>query len=108
MLRPIFLAVCSLSLSVAACGSDVSEAEGTSSPQEADLLKMTGPTSNWSYRGLMPELAAPEITVSLKGHTVHVTGVLGPDHDRLPFYAKTEESNGQTRVHLVYPMATAN
>lgn len=109
MLRPIFLALGALSLSMVACGSDVSDDAATSSPQEADLLKMTGPTSNWSYRGLMPELIAPEITVSMRGHTVHVTGLLRPGHPRLPFYAQSEElPDGNTRVHLVYPMATAN
>jgi hypothetical protein len=86
-------------------------------PQVADpdanedaILRRTGRTSSWSYKGLMPTLDAPTLTVSLTGHTVHVAGLLpiaytGP----LPFYAIAETARtaeGRTRVHLVYPIAT--
>jgi hypothetical protein len=76
---------------------------------EDELLKKTKSTSNWSYRGLMPRLESPELTVSLKGHTVHVSGLLPAGYtERLPFHAKTEQVGGRTRVHVVYPIATVN
>lgn len=104
---PLLLAASVLSLA-AACDATQSDDLATDS-QDDDLLKQTGPTSTWSYRGLLPRLDAPAMTVSLKGHTVHVTGLLplnGPE--RLPFYARTEPDGARTRVHLVYPIATVD
>jgi hypothetical protein len=99
-----------LAVSLASIGCVADAADGESVDQgEEDLLKKTGPTSNWSYRGLMPRLDAPELTVSLQGHTVHVTGLLPTTFTgRLPFYAMTEPAGARTRVHLAYPIATVD
>jgi hypothetical protein len=57
----------------------------------------------------MPRLDDPELTVSLAGHTAHVVGFLPPSFaDPLPFYAMAESLGDRTRVHLVYPIATAD
>ena len=66
-------------------------------------------TLHWSYRGLMPTLDSPELTVSLTGHTVHVTGLLPIGYvGQLPFHAKTTPAGPRTRVHVAYPIATVN
>jgi len=109
MLKISFLAL-ALATASLGCAADAADDETDDVEQSEDeLLKKTGPTSNWSYRGLMPRLDAPEMTVSLKGHTVHVTGLLPTSFTgRLPFYAKTEPAGSRTRVHLVYPIATVD
>lgn len=106
--RPFsLLAVSVLSLSAFACGSGATDDAASSA--DSDLLKSTGPTSSWSYRGLMPELEAPQVFVSLRGHTVRVTGLIRQGDERqLPFYVRSEDDNGRTRVNIAYPMATAN
>jgi hypothetical protein len=77
---------------------------------EDPLLRKTASTSSWSYRGPVPTLDAPRLTVSLAGHTVHVAGLLPRGHTApLPFHAITEPDpagSGRTMVHLVYPIAT--
>jgi hypothetical protein len=97
-------------VATAGCAADTDTPdEGAVDSSEDDLLKKTGPTSSWSYRGLMPALDAPQLTVSLKGHTVHVAGLLPASfHGQLPFYAKTETVGTRTRVHLAYPIATVD
>lgn len=81
-----------VTLASAGCAADAQDnPEGAVDSSEDDLLKKTGATSNWSYRGRMPALESPQLTVSLKGHTVHVAGLLPASfHGQLPFYAKTE------------------
>ena len=91
----------------AGCSADATDA---SQVDESELLRDTGPTSHWSYRGIMPELESPRLTVSIKGHTVHVAGLLPKSFSgRLPFHARTENAGGgRTRVHVVYPIATVD
>ena len=89
------------------CSSDATDESYDSDDQ--DLLKKTASTSSWSYRGLMPRLDSPELTVSLKGHTVHVSGYLPASFQgQLPFHARTEQVNGRTKVHVAYPIATVD
>ena len=104
------LAIAMTALTSVGCAADTAEPdEGPVEASEDDLLKKTGPTSSWSYRGIMPELESPKLTVSLKGHTVHVAGLLPVSFTgRLPFHAKTEAVGTRTRVHLVYPIATVD
>jgi hypothetical protein len=107
----IALVVASSVGATAGCAADTSDApaEGVVDSSEDDLLKKTGPTSSWSYRGLLPTLESPQLTVSLKGHTVHVAGLLPTSFQgQLPFYAKTEAVGTRTRVHVAYPIATVN
>jgi hypothetical protein len=89
-----------------ACGSTA--ADDSAQSQGDDLLKQTGPTSDWSYRGLLPKLDSPQMTVSLAGNTLHVTGLLPKDAGRLPFYAISEDEGDRVRVHLAYPIATVD
>ncbi len=63
----------------------------------------------WIYNGILPALESPQLVLSVRGHTVRVTGLLPRDwHRPLPYYAVLEPSGGRTRAHVVYPIATAN
>lgn len=102
-----------VTLAATGCVADISDDELNDAEivdqTEDELLKKTRSTSSWSYRGLMPRLESPEMTVSLEGHTVHVTGLLPTSHRaQLPFHARTEQVGGRTRVHVVYPIATVD
>ena len=101
------------SLAAFGCAADTSDDELNDEDivdqTEDELLKKTKSTSSWSYRGLMPRLESPELTVSLKGHTVHVVGFLPASFTgRLPFHARTEQVGSRTRVHVAYPIATVD
>jgi hypothetical protein len=89
--------------------SSAGDEEGVETGDDA-LLKKTGPTSSWSYRGLMPKLDEARITVSLKGHTAHVEGLLPRDFTgKVPFYVREADGpEGRRKVHVVYPLATVN
>jgi hypothetical protein len=96
-------------VSLSGCAvTSAAEEQETTDTQDSDLLKKTKETSNWSYRGTMPVLESPKLTVSLAGHTVHVQGLLPAGYTKaLPYYAKTERTAaGRTLVHLAYPIAT--
>jgi hypothetical protein len=112
MMSKIGLLTIAMMVASVGCAADATygaDDEGAVERSEDDLLKKTGPTSSWSYRGLMPTLESPELTVSLKGHTVHVAGLLPASFTgKLPFYARSEAVGSRTRVHLVYPIATVN
>lgn len=63
----------------------------------------------WFYDGPLPVLEGAEVTVSLKGHTARVSGLLpagtaAPDASLT--YIKSKNENGRTRVDVVYPIAT--
>lgn len=91
------------------CAANADPTDETFDQNEDDLLKKTGPTSSWSYHGLMPRLDSPSMTVSISGHTLHVTGLLPTTWTgKLPFHARTEVFGSRTRVHLVYPIATVD
>ena len=105
----ISLAVILGSMGSSGCAADTGNEDDSYDSEDQDLLKKTASTSSWSYRGLMPRLDSPELTVSLKGHTVHVAGYLPASFQgQLPFYARTEQVNGRTKVHVAYPIATVN
>jgi hypothetical protein len=90
------------------CSADETNG-GSASTDEDELLRKTGPTAHWSYQGLLPTLESPKVIVSLKGHTVHVSGRLPQGFaDRLPFHARTQEVAGRTMVHVAYPIATVD
>ena len=73
-----------------------------------DAEKAGGQSQKWIYQGALPVLDAPSIFVSLKAHTVRVTGLLPADFDKqqLPFYALPSDDGGRTRITMVYPVAT--
>lgn len=99
-------------LALAACSGSEESLEG----QSADLVA-DGLSHRWIYTGTLPALEKPELTVSLKAHTVRVSGYISVEQAaQLPFYAHaTVESSpdvdgvdGEPRVRLdvVYPVAT--
>src|SRR4051812_13428578 len=103
----LFVLATAVLLTTAGCAADTSDESVDNG--EDDLLKKTAQTSHWSYRGLLPRLDSPQITISIAGHTAHVTGYLPASFSgKLPFYAKTEAVGSRTRVHLAYPIATVN
>lgn len=102
------LSLVALALVLVGCAPAATDEEPLDASED-DLLRKTGPTSHWSYQGLLPELESPSLTVSLAGHTVHVEGLLPRGHrGKLPFYVKTEDAGARTKVHVVYPIATVN
>ncbi len=111
MLHRFFLAS-ALALTAACTSSSHDDAAtGNDDPARSDeeLIKSTGPTSHWTYAGLVPTLESPRVTVSIKGHTAHAEGLLPRSFiGKLPFHAKTEQVGDRTRVHVVYPIATVN
>jgi hypothetical protein len=70
---------------------------GDESTSEDELTQRAD--AEWFYTGSMPALEQPKITVSLKGHTAHLTGLL-PQGTTLPSlpHVKTKLENGRTRV----------
>jgi hypothetical protein len=61
----------------------------------------------WFYDGPLPALEKPEVTISLKGHTARVSGLLpaGTQAPNLP-HLKSKVEGTRTRVDIVYPIAT--
>lgn len=107
-LRLVILAGLSAVVGVG-CAADATDEDLEENGGEDELIKKTGATSHWSYNGLLPELDSAKVTVSLKGHTAHVQGLLPRDfRGRLPFYVKAEEAGSRTRIHVVYPIATVD
>lgn len=102
-IRPIVIAA----LLLQACATEKvapTEADETAA-QEQDLTASGSP--KWIYNGLMPALESAQVTVSLKGHTARVTGLLKPGFTgKLPWYATTAPEGARTRVTVVYPVAT--
>jgi hypothetical protein len=104
-------ALCAVTVLLSLTGGCAVEAREGADDQGAGvdpLLRKTSETAKWSYRGIMPKLEAPKLTVSLTGHTVHVAGLLPQSFTgSLPYYVKSETTaEGRTLVHLAYPIAT--
>ena len=61
----------------------------------------------WIYDGPLPALEAARVTISLKGHTARVSGLLpaGTSAPNLP-HLKAKNENGRVRIDAVYPIAT--
>ncbi len=69
-----------------------------------------GESHRWIYAGALPTLSEPELVVSLKAHTLRVTG-LAPEgwDERVPYYALVRDSvkhEGRKEITVVYPVAT--
>jgi hypothetical protein len=76
---------------------------------EEPLLRYTQDTSKWVYQGVLPKLDDVSIVVSLQGRTAHVSGLLPVGFTgTIPFYAVKETVGSRTRLHVVYPIATAD
>lgn len=61
----------------------------------------------WIYDGPLPALEGSQVTISLKGHTVRVSGLL-PAGAQVPVmpHLKAKLEGGRTRIDVVYPIAT--
>jgi hypothetical protein len=94
-------------LALAACAEDDDVTTGDDAYLK-NVEKTGGKSQKWIYEGALPKLDTPSIVVSLKAHTLRMTGLLPQTYEgELPFYAKTStETNGRTRVTVVYPVAT--
>jgi hypothetical protein len=63
----------------------------------------------WVYGGLLPKLDDVTIKVSIRGHTVRVTGFLPSSFTgAVPPHAFEEKIGGRRRVMVVYPIATVD
>src|SRR5512139_3215576 len=76
-------------------------------PSSEDELQARA-DAHWFYNGALPVLEQPKITVSLKGNTAHLTGLLplGSSIPSLP-HVKVKTEGTRTRIDAVYPIATA-
>ena len=95
-------------LGLLACASETSDPEETVTPDNsADELRVRGQAA-WFYSGPIPTLESPTVTVSQKGHTARVQGLLprGATVPDAPHVRATEQPNGRVRLDVVYPVAT--
>lgn len=90
---------------VAETGEEPASTSATADSEDALAAKAD---AEWFYGGALPALEQPKVTVSLKGHTAHLSGLLpaGASLPSLP-HVRTKEEGGRTRVDAVYPIATA-
>jgi hypothetical protein len=100
------LTVCVLALGTVAL---VACAGGQDSDDSTDEIVSSKTSDHWFYGGPIPALENANVTVSLKGHTAHVTGLLprGATLPELPHVKPHLTSSGRTQVDIVYPIATA-
>src|SRR6185503_19636546 len=103
------LAASTLSLTLTTSGCAAETAGDDEAGELGEDALQAKADDHWFYTGALPKLDAPTVTVSLKGHTAHVSGLLpaGVTVPALP-HAKTKPENGRTRIDIVYPIATAN
>jgi hypothetical protein len=107
MLRRFTLfAVPVLATLLSGCAADSADSEDPTAGGEDALTARSD--DEWFYTGPLPALSNASVVVSLAGHTAHVTGYVpaGTELPALP-HVKTKPENGQLRVDVVYPIATA-
>ncbi len=85
-------------------GEDDSEAPDTSE----DEIRRNTQSPPYVYEGPLPAIENPELTVSIVGHTLRVTGLLPAsfDNSKLPYYATSQREGTRQRLTVVYPVAT--
>ncbi|MBK8218167.1 MAG: L,D-transpeptidase [Myxococcales bacterium] len=95
-------------LALAALSGCAAEASDEPEVTESEDALAAKADEHWFYNGALPALEQPAVTVSLKGHTARLTGLLptGKELPALP-HVKTSVENGRVRVDAVYPIATA-
>lgn len=106
MTKPVLLALLACLAAPLATGC-IAET-GTDDPATAQDELAAKADAEWFYGGALPALEQPKITVSLKGNTAHLTGLLplGVTLPQLP-HVKVKAEGSRTRVDAVYPIATA-
>jgi hypothetical protein len=99
---PLFLVTAVVVL--AGCAAETNEPPGDSS-EDALVAKAD---DEWFYAGPLAALQDAKVTVSLAGHTLHVTGFVDPATalPELP-HVKTKVVGLRTQIDVVYPIATA-
>src|SRR5688572_5372072 len=108
MTRVALLALIASVFTLGACAADPAGDEDINDEMGEDALTAKA-DEHWFYTGALPSLQSATVTVSLKGHTVHVSGLAprGASIPALP-HVKTKPEGDRTRVDVVYPIATAN
>jgi hypothetical protein len=92
------------------CASPNDGGDEPAADTEDELRAKTN--EEWFYTGALPQLDNPVVTISLKGHTVHVrgtvpTGTTIPTLPRPRDYVRTKTlASGRIQVDVVYPTAT--
>jgi hypothetical protein len=107
MTRVALLSLIASVFALGACAADpVAEDDAGELGEDALTAKAD---EHWFYTGGLPRLENVVVTVSLKGHTAHVSG-LAPRDTFIPMlpHVRTTALDGRTRVDVVYPIATAN
>lgn len=83
--------------------------ESTDDPAASEDALTHRARDAWFYDGPLPALEQAQVFVSLKGHTVRVSGLL-PAGAAAPSadlgYIKSKSENGRTRIDVAYPIAT--
>lgn len=107
---PVALVLAALALAataLAGCAAPSGEDDDTTG-SGGDALSAKA-DEHWVYNGGLPALENASITVSLKGHTAHVTGWLptGITLPNVPPHARLTPDGARTKIDLVYPIATA-
>src|SRR4051794_3587526 len=96
----------------AGCSSSTNDADAGADPLQDQALSAQNKVAKWIYDGPLPALdsAAEPITmtVSQKGHSLLVTGILPKAFTgQLPYYVDTDavtiDGADRTRVAVVYP-----
>jgi hypothetical protein len=98
-----------LASSIVAGGCAAAEPDDSEDPAASEDALTHRARDAWFYDGPLPALDAAQVTISLKGHTVRVSGLLpagaaapGAEHS----YIQSKSENGRTRIDVVYPIAT--
>lgn len=103
---PLFALLACLAAPLAiGCAAETGD-EAPAASSEDDLVAKAD--EHWFYGGAMPVLEQSKVTVSLKGHTARLSGLL-PKGTTLPAlpHVKTKLEGDRTRIDAVYPIATA-
>lgn len=107
MTKPVLLALlaCLAAPFATGCVAETGTDDGAQAAQDELAAKAD---AEWFYSGALPALEQPKITVSLRGNTAHLTGLLpvGVTLPQLP-HVKVKAEGARTRVDVVYPIATA-
>lgn len=108
MFHRLHLAAVLSLVAVAACAAPSSETDEAADVGGGEDALVAASDNAWFYGGPLPQLASPTVTVSLTGHTARVTGFVpaGTELPDMP-HLRTSPAGAQTRVDLVYPIATA-
>lgn len=90
------------------CASACAPTEQDDTGSGEDAITSAKVDDHWFYGGALPQLENPQITASMNGHTVRVTGTV-PASTPIPNlpHVKTKREGNSTRLDIVYPIATA-